>query len=135
MRQSTFAVLAVIAVTGTVSLPAAAQGTPQTRQSATDVVLRVENHNWLDMHIYVVASGSPLRSLGTVTALSTEELKLPPDVVHAGSDLRLVADPIGMTGVYVSPTLIPNPRSVVVLSIENNLDLTSTSLRPRTNAG
>lgn len=88
-----------------------------------DVVVQVKNHNWLDMHVYVSRSGGPLRSLGMVTSMSAAEFRLPAEVAMAGADLRIATDPIGGSGLYVSPTMLVAPGSEIRIVVENALGL------------
>lgn len=139
MRQrSILAACSVLALASGLLLPTAAlaQQPEQDTESSRleDVTLRVNNQNWLDMHVYVVSSGAPARSLGMVTAHTTREFKLPSAVTQAGTDLRVVADPIGSNELYVSDPVLADPESEVVVTLQGALALSSTSVGPR-NAG
>lgn len=93
-----------------------------------DVPVRVENHNWLDMHVYAIQTGAPARSLGWVTAHSSKVFNLPGSVTQAGTDLRLLADPIGSRDVYVSDPVFADPQSEIVVTLEDALDLSNTKV-------
>jgi hypothetical protein len=96
-----------------------------------DVSVRVENHNWLDMHVYALREGAPARSLGFVTAHSSQVFNLPASVTQAGTDLRVVAEPIGSRDLYVSDPVLADPQSEVVVTLENALDLSNTKVIPQ----
>lgn len=91
-----------------------------------DVV--VHNNAWLDMHVYVVQSGLT-ESLGMVTGLSADTLMLPRTIAESGQDMRILADPIGGFGSYLSPTLLVDPGDEIDVDIENNLDLSQVTTR------
>lgn len=82
-------------------------GSPQGEPSIDPgpVVVEVNNRNWLDMHIYVVASGQRW-SLGQVTSHSTGIYELPEGVFASGNDVVLMADPIGSNVAYRSDPIL-----------------------------
>lgn len=126
-----FAALAVVASAAAPHALRAQQEGGASSAPAEAPVLRVHNYNWLDMHIYVSRSSGPLLSLGVVTTNSTMTFNLPDDVTGADAGLRVVADPIGDTGVWVSPDILVGPRSDVVLDLENSLPLSHVSIEPK----
>ncbi|MGD8730198.1 MAG: hypothetical protein PVF90_10865, partial [Gemmatimonadota bacterium] len=95
-----------------------------------DVPVRVENHNWLDMHVYALRAGAPARTLGWVTAHSSKVFNLPASVTEAGTDLRVLADPIGSRDLYVSDPVLADPESEIVVTLENELDISNTRVVP-----
>jgi hypothetical protein len=103
--------------------------------SAFDVpaTIRVANHNWQDVHVYVSRDGGALESLGMVTSQSTATFEMPRGFVASGSGVRVIADPVGSRQVYVSPDMPALPGSVVAVTIENAINLSSTSLRTQMN--
>lgn len=139
MRHRT--ILGLIAVMAAATMAPTAVMAQQSRDSEGGasqpeaVRVRVSNHNWLDMHVYASVNGQPLRSLGMVTAMGSAELRLPADLTVVGSDLRMVADPIGGNGIYVSRELLVNPGSEVVMVIQNPLALSYTTVAAQADAG
>jgi hypothetical protein len=129
----------VVAVITALALPAAAaaQETPtETESSKPETVdVRVENNNWLDMHVYALTAHVPSRSLGVVSAHSTQVFHLPAAVTVAGTELRVVADPIGSTDIYVSDEVLANPASDIVVTLQASLPLSTTVLAPRRHVG
>jgi hypothetical protein len=99
--------------------------------SAGPSILRIANHNWLDMHVYLSREGGPLQSLGMVTSHTTSDFELPEESFLAGSALRIVADPIGGGRRYVSPELILAPGVDVHVAVENAIHLSSSTVRTK----
>ena len=93
-------------------------------ESIEPASVRVTNNNWSDMNIYVLR-GSDRRRLGTVSSNSSTVFRLPNSVLIGGSDIRLLADPIGSSRTYVSPTLLIGPGHVVEWRLENNMNMSS----------
>lgn len=89
----------------------------------------VANHNWLDVHVYASRHAGGRVSLGVVTSNTTRKFELPDMFLSAGGDVYLIADPIGSLGRYVTPAVVAEPGTNVVVHIENALNLSSASLR------
>lgn len=90
----------------------ARSGPPEPR---TDTRLRVQNQNFLDMNVYVLAGSQRIR-LGTVTGLSTQVFTIPPDLVR-GTLLRFEVHPIGGRDNPRSETISVQPGDEVQLTI------------------
>jgi hypothetical protein len=123
-RTPLLAVAACILALG----PATARA--QETQSRDSVTVTVANRNWLDMHIYLSQANSTLSPIAVVGANQTEELTLPRHLFD-GTDVRLVADPIGGRGIYVSEEIAAGPDDELYLTLENALPLSFLSVRPR----
>jgi len=104
---------------------------PAAEPQAEDLFVRVENLNWLDMHVYISQSGGPLRSLGMVTSMSSQGFHVPTNLGRANQDVRVIADPIGGSGIYVSPSMMVGPQSEIVVKVQNALELSYSTLEPR----
>jgi hypothetical protein len=87
-------------------------GPPEPR---TDTRLRVQNQNFQDMNVYVLAGSQRIR-LGTVTGLSTQVFPIPPDLVR-GTLLRFEVHPIGGRDNPRSETISVQPGDEVQLTI------------------
>lgn len=87
-------------------------------------VVRVANQNYSDINVYVVQSGMR-RRLGTVTGMSTQRFTLPRDIPLETMDIRLLADPIGGTGTYLSPAVQVHPGQEMDLTVAAALHLSS----------
>lgn len=136
LRTSLIA-LALVGAAGSTSPVAAQEAAPAPSTSEAPIrtaSVQVENHNWLDMHVYAVRNGT-LFSLGVVTGLSGDTLTVPASALTPGADFEILADPIGGASAYVSPRLVVTSGDVVKLTIENHLATSATSLLPRVTSG
>ncbi len=89
--------------------------------------VRVENNHWSDMTVYAVQRGVRVR-LGTVTSMSSSVFRLPRHAFSAGSDVRLVADPIGGNGGFVSHGLQLSGGQQVRMTLQNHLAISHVSV-------
>ncbi len=120
----TLTVAALVAVSG-----AAAQTASKERSEAPAAVserttVRVVNDNWHDITVYAVRGGYR-RRLGTVSSFTRRAFTLPPTFLIPSDELRLVADPIGRRGAFVSEPLVVNPGDVVEWRLRNNIGLSN----------
>ena len=107
------------------AVPAAtAQTAPEERSETPRTTVRVINDNWQDITVYAVRAGYR-RRLGTVNSFTSRVLTLPPTLLIPSDDLRLIADPIGSRGVYVSEPLVVNAGDVVEWTVRNNIRLSN----------
>jgi hypothetical protein len=90
-------------------------GSP-TPTAMLQTVVRVVNRNFLDMDIYALVSGEPMR-VGTVTGLSTQVLPLPAGVVQTSTEVQFRADPVGGRQTAVSVGVYANPGDTLQLEI------------------
>jgi hypothetical protein len=97
------------------------QMTPEEALSALPgyVTVHVVNRNLLDVMIYVYAGGRQTR-VGLATASAESEFRVPLATFGAGSDYRLIGDPIGMRINVTTETLHARPGDVVTWSIEDS---------------
>jgi len=102
----------------------------QVGSSAVDRALpvQVQNDNTSDVDVYVM-SGGQVNRLGTVTALSSDTLKIPATAVTRGTNLRLLADPIGATGAYLSDPILVSSGDVLVFRVASQLALSTVTTR------
>ncbi|HEX2190255.1 MAG TPA: hypothetical protein VHG51_15210 [Longimicrobiaceae bacterium] len=134
LRTSAFAVLAVMLTAGACA-PATSAGTGElipgelypTRESP---VVRVTNNNWSTMTLYAVRGTSRFR-LGMVNSMGSAVFRLPPSLAAGASGLRLLADPLGGSGSYLTPALQVNPGEEVRLDLQNHLPISSYSIFAR----
>ena len=119
-----------LTVAALVAVPAAAAQTASEEKSETPAAVserttvRVVNDNWHDMTVYAVRSGYR-RRLGTVTSFTSRVFALPQAFLIPSDELRLIADPIGRRGAYVSEALVVNDGDVVEWRLRNNLRLSN----------
>ncbi len=107
-----------------VALPAAAQTAAEERSETPRTTVRVINDNWNDITVYAVRAGYH-RRLGTVTSFTSRVLTLPPTLLTPSDELRLIADPIGRRGAYVSEPLLVSAGDVVEWRLLNNIRLSN----------
>lgn len=135
--------LAWLPVILTVATPAMLTGQDETPAGTTaeavaslpDPTVIVANHNWLDVHVYASRRAGGRVSLGVVTSNTTREFELPSRFLAAGGDVHVIADPIGSVGRYVTPSIVADPGTNVIVTIENALNLSSASLRAAKGSG
>ncbi|MGH7539606.1 MAG: hypothetical protein ACRELC_01265 [Gemmatimonadota bacterium] len=90
------------------------------------ISVQVTNHNWLDVHAYVVVGGQR-HSLGLITTTNTLTFQLRR---HVGGSRGVVflALPIGSNLAFVSEELLVEPGDQVVWTIHNNLRQSTVSI-------
>lgn len=119
------ALLAITLLTG-----AAPIGLPATPPSRPRVVpLRVENDNFLDMHVYAVRDGI-FHPVGVVQSFSKEEFQLQEGWTGPGGQFRLFADPIGGIGGFLTEPLLVGPDQTIAFHIKESLNLSFATIEP-----
>ncbi len=119
-----------LTVAALVAVPALAAQTASEEKSETPTAaserttVRVVNDNWHDVTVYAVRNGYR-RRLGTVTSFTNRVFALPRTVLIPSGDFRLVADPIGRRGAYVSEAIVVTDGDVVEWRLRNNLALSN----------
>lgn len=126
------ALVALAALPSALTAQEPAQLDEDRARSDERAVVRVTNHNWLDMHVYVIRDGGPRRSIGVVSSFQSAELAFPLGALDSATRVRVVADPIGARGVYVSPEVIASPADDVILTLQNSLPLSFMTVQRRT---
>ena len=121
---------AFLTVAALVAVPAAAaQTAPEERSETPPTVsqrttVHVINNNWHDITVYAVRGGYR-RRLGLVNSFAKREFTLPPNFLIPSDELRLIADPIGRRGAFVSQPLLVNAGDVVEWRLRNNIRLSN----------
>jgi hypothetical protein len=69
--------------------------------------------------------------VGVVRSFTTERMQLPHQATVPGGDVRIAADPIGGTGIYLSPSLVIADGDAVEMVVENVLAQPSVIVRGR----
>jgi len=88
------------------------------------VPLEIANHNWLDVTIYVVRDGQPMR-VGIANASSSASFTLPAHLLGQGRELRLWGRPIGGTGGALTETVVVQPGQWIGWTLESDLSLSA----------
>ncbi len=117
-----------IALLALVPVACATGNTPSAGRLDLPVTVEVRNHNWLDVHAYVVGAGQRF-SLGMVTSNDEQEFKVPGLALSSGRGLVFIALPVGSRVGYVSDELYVEPGDAVVWIINNNLAQSAISIR------
>lgn len=107
---------------------ATANPSPSSGSFDLPVTVEVRNHNWLDVHAYVVGAGQR-HSLGLVTTNDRQEFTVPRSALSTDRTLVFIALPVGSRVGYVSEDVYVEPGDAVVWTIQNNLDHSSVIIR------
>jgi len=116
-----------------VALPLSASACHHARSTPADppapaepdaVPLEIANHNWLDVIIYVVRDGQPMR-VGIANASSSASFTLPARLLGQGREVRLWGHPIGGTGGALTETVVVQPGQWIEWTLENDLELSA----------
>jgi hypothetical protein len=92
------------------------------------LTLRVVNHNWLDVTVFVL-QGTHRDRLGVATATATTEFHVPLRQLAAGGEYRLYGDPVGSRETVRSETLHAQDGDVVTWTIEDDFKRSSVEVR------
>jgi len=128
VSQSLIALAAAAVIAGGC---ASATGTTQSQNAdaaSERTMIRVNNHNWSDMTVYLVRDGVRMR-LGLVSSLETRMFEVPTSHLISTGEVRLVADPIGSSRVVTSPPVLIAPGQRAEWRLENSLALSSFWIR------
>lgn len=93
-----------------------------------EIRVEVRNDNYLDVTVYVMRDGMSYR-LGDVTGSSSATLEIPPSQVLAALGIRLLVNPIGSRGAYLSEPIMANPGDTIALRVASVLRMSSWSVR------
>jgi hypothetical protein len=97
--------------------------TPEPEAFAGDetVKLDVNNHNWLDVVIYVVHSGQRTR-VATVVATGSASVVVPNHALrNSGGQIRLLVHAIGNPKTFMSETIVARPGMTIDWTLESDL--------------
>ncbi len=89
-----------------------------------EIALRVTNHNYLDITVYVLHDGQRTR-VGTVTGSSTQVFFFPIRLLGQGREIELLGDPIGSPQVARTERLIVQPGQYIAWTLETDLQRSS----------
>ena len=91
------------------------------------VRVRVINQTDSEMHVHVLTETSNVH-LGTVRTLDTATFRLPGTLAGPGSDIRLLADPVGSDRVHISASVSPTAGELVEWTILSSPALSSMTI-------
>jgi hypothetical protein len=90
--------------------------------------LTLNNRHWLDINVFVQHDGEASR-VTTVTASSSQSLILPLWLLGESKIVRIIAEPVGEEGSYVTDQLRVDPGQSVELNVESVLSKSSYSVQ------
>lgn len=85
---------------------------------AARTTVEVENRSWSAVNVYALRGGQRVR-LGTVQAVSTSVLTIPPAVVSGVSSLSFLIDPIGSSRTPISQEISVREGDQLKLYVPN----------------
>lgn len=97
-------------------------------QDDAGIEVQVDNHSFLDMHVYVVQLGQR-RTLGLVPALSKQSFNVPRPVAESDRDFQILAHPISGRTSFATENIVASGGDQVVVTLENNLNLSTVVVR------
>lgn len=121
--------MAVLVVAALVSACGGRRGPAPFGESEREraITVEVDNGNYLDVVVYVLQGRSTAR-VGTVSGLTTTSLPVAGQLVALGR-IRVMVDPIGSPGGYVTEEIPVNPGDVVVVRVGSELRQSSWFIR------
>jgi hypothetical protein len=90
--------------------------------------LTLNNRHWLDINVFVQHDGEASR-VTTVTASSSQSLILPMWLLGESRIVRIIAEPVGEEGSYVTDQLRVDPGQSVELNVESVLSKSNYSVQ------
>jgi hypothetical protein len=102
-------------------MPDATRTPTPTSGPPADIALEIANHNWLDVIIYVVRDGQPVR-LGIANASSSASFTLPARLLGVGREIRLWGRPIGGRAGTLTETVVVQPGQWIEWTLESDLN-------------
>ncbi|MCG6957387.1 MAG: hypothetical protein LJF04_15465 [Gemmatimonadetes bacterium] len=82
--------------------------------------LQVNSDSWQDVEVYMVRDGDPF-SLGVVDGMGTAHLEVPALATTPGSQVQILAMPLGGGEDYLSRTIMVNPGDTIDLTLQAEL--------------
>ena len=89
-------------------------------QPVSDIPLKVTNHNWLDVTIYVLHDGQRTR-IGLATGSSAQEFVLPWRLLGQSHELELLGEAIGSPAFARTEVLTIQPGQFIEWTLETDL--------------
>ncbi|NIP78330.1 MAG: hypothetical protein GWM90_03670 [Gemmatimonadetes bacterium] len=86
--------------------------------------VRVENHHWSDVTVYVLA-GPAKRRLGLVVTTDVKVFELPESMLNGQGSVRLLVDPIGGGRRHITRPILVNEGEQIELEVQNHLPIST----------
>jgi hypothetical protein len=93
-----------------------------------EILVEVENRNFLDVVIYAVQGGGRIR-VGDVTGTSSKTFVVQLNRISMGGEVRFMADPIGSGRAWTTEALHVFAGQTVQLTIESDVRRSTLSIR------
>ncbi|HEY8766104.1 MAG TPA: hypothetical protein VIP09_02385 [Dehalococcoidia bacterium] len=87
-------------------------------EDAGEISIHVVNRNWIDVTVYISHSGGIRSRLGLAVASTTTDFIVPLRILGAGREYRLLGDPLGLSIVISTETLVGQPGDEVTWQLE-----------------
>lgn len=129
-RTGVVLIIALAALAGGCATGRAAMADDQDALAAPDATtwVHASNQNWQDIDLYLVRPGLKVR-LGMVTAMGSMSFRVPSTAMGGTPGLQLLVAPIGGGPQLVTPEFNLVPGETLSLEIENQLQMSSYSIR------
>jgi hypothetical protein len=118
-RTLAFALLTIC----TACAPAATAGEPRTLPAPASTVT-VTNHNWSTVNVFLLSGGIRHR-LGSVNSHRSQRFEIPRSAIRPDGGVRLVVDPVGGDGEFVTDAFRVTPGQVVRFDVAQRLAISS----------
>ena len=93
-----------------------------------EILVEVENRNFLDVVIYAVQGGGRIR-VGDVTGTSSKTFVVQLNRISMGGEVRFMADPVGSGRAWTTEALHVFAGQTVQLTIESDVRRSTLSIR------
>jgi hypothetical protein len=96
--------------------------------AAGPVALRVENHNWVNVVVYVLHSGQRTR-LGMATGSKTTDMTIPYWIVGQASSIQLQGEAVGSSDRIITDAVTVRPWLQLEWSLEPDLSRSALAIK------
>ena len=100
---------------------------PEVSMSLEPIELSVENHNWLDVVVFVVHGGQRTR-LVTVTAAKNASALIPEFALRHHGQIRLLAHAVGNPEPFLSEVIVVQRGMRIAWTLESDLKRSSVAI-------
>lgn len=125
-RLRSAAPVACVLVAGFVLAACASTSSGAFSEPEAPTLIQVTNRNLNRVVIEALSTGRS-RRLGEVETNGTETFRLPETM--STLDLRIVVDPVGPVGSFVTPEVQAGPGDLIIVTVEPNINLTRVTVR------
>ncbi|HEY0241288.1 MAG TPA: hypothetical protein VGC52_01360 [Gemmatimonadaceae bacterium] len=100
---------------------------PEVSMSLEPIELSVENHNWLDVVVFVVHGGQRTRIV-TVTAAKNASALIPEFALRHHGQIRLLAHAVGNPEPFLSEVIVVQRGMRIAWTLESDLKRSSVAI-------